>query len=133
MKTLAATASTLRSVQRRHRLRQRPGRSRTTVSGPVTFPHCPRPAPRNHQRPERTAQTIEAQLDAAVAVARSEGLSWDKIGRAYGVTRQGARKRWDAEKTGSSGDARAPAHYGLLMQESADSANDRQVLGVCTL
>ncbi|AOY73997.1 hypothetical protein IG195_19855 (plasmid) [Arthrobacter sp. TES] len=38
---------------------------------------------------------FETQLDKAVAAARSEGISWDKIGRAYGVTRQGARKRWD--------------------------------------
>ncbi|MGP0225136.1 hypothetical protein [Paenarthrobacter sp. NCHU4564] len=40
---------------------------------------------------------IEAQLDQAVAAARAEGISWDRIGRAYGVTRQGARKRWDAK------------------------------------
>lgn len=40
-------------------------------------------------------KNIEAQLDAAVAAARADGLSWDKIGRAYGITRQGARKRWD--------------------------------------
>ena len=39
---------------------------------------------------------IESQLDAAVATARAEGISWDKIGRAYGITRQGARKRWDS-------------------------------------
>ncbi|MET4901580.1 hypothetical protein PV760_12985 [Paenarthrobacter sp. CC6] len=43
-------------------------------------------------------KTVEAQLDEAVAAARAEGLSWDKIGRAYGVTRQGARKRWDAQE-----------------------------------
>ncbi|WP_281452872.1 hypothetical protein [Paenarthrobacter nitroguajacolicus] len=40
---------------------------------------------------------IEAQLDEAVAAARADGLSWDKIGRAYGITRQGARKRWDTQ------------------------------------
>ena len=41
---------------------------------------------------------IEAQLDQAVAAARSDGLSWDKIGRAFGITRQGARSRWDTQK-----------------------------------
>ncbi|MGJ3192218.1 hypothetical protein [Paenarthrobacter sp. FR1] len=40
---------------------------------------------------------IEAQLNEAVAAARSDGLSWDKIGRAYGITRQGARSRWEAQ------------------------------------
>lgn len=38
---------------------------------------------------------LEAQLGEAVAAARSDGLSWDKIGRAFGITRQGARSRWD--------------------------------------
>lgn len=42
---------------------------------------------------------IEHQLDEAVTAARSDGLSWDKIGRAYGITRQGARKRWDTPTT----------------------------------
>lgn len=60
---------------------------------------------RSHIAPELHLHTIsilgeqlkklEIQLDAAVAAARNEGISWDKIGRAYGVTRQGARKRWD--------------------------------------
>lgn len=44
-------------------------------------------------------KTIENQLDDAVAAARADGLSWDKIGRAFGITRQGARKRWDAQAT----------------------------------
>ncbi|MCX8456564.1 MULTISPECIES: hypothetical protein [Paenarthrobacter] len=43
---------------------------------------------------------IEAQLDKAVAAARSDGLSWDKIGRAFGITRQGARSRWDTQAPG---------------------------------
>ncbi|WP_216659850.1 hypothetical protein [Paenarthrobacter sp. CM16] len=43
---------------------------------------------------------IEAQLDQALAAARSDGLSRDKIGRAYGITRQGARKRWDSQMSG---------------------------------
>ena len=42
---------------------------------------------------------LESQLDEAVAAARAEGLSWDKIGRAFGITRQGARKRWDTRTT----------------------------------
>ena len=40
-------------------------------------------------------KNIEAQLDEAVGAARSDGLSWDKIGRDFGITRQGARKRRD--------------------------------------
>ncbi|MFJ5977601.1 MULTISPECIES: hypothetical protein [Micrococcaceae] len=48
---------------------------------------------------------LEAQLDEAVASARSAGVSWDKIGRAFGISRQGAQKRWE----GVSGDARTPA------------------------
>ena len=38
---------------------------------------------------------VEAQLDDAVSTARSEGISWEKIGKAVGITRQGAQKRWD--------------------------------------
>lgn len=38
---------------------------------------------------------LEAQLDDAVAAARASGVSWDKIGRAFGISRQGAQKRWD--------------------------------------
>lgn len=45
---------------------------------------------------------IEMQLDEAVAAARSDGISWDKIGRAFGITRQGAQKRWDASERPSS-------------------------------
>lgn len=47
-------------------------------------------------------QKIEAQLDNAVAMARAEGISWDKIGRAFGITRQGAQKRWDLALTPSA-------------------------------
>lgn len=46
---------------------------------------------------------IEARLDVAVAAARAEGLSWDKIGRAFGITRQGAQKRWDTASNGATG------------------------------
>ncbi|MGP0225137.1 hypothetical protein [Paenarthrobacter sp. NCHU4564] len=44
---------------------------------------------------------IDTQLDEAVATARPDGLSWDKIGRAYGITRQGARNRWDTQESRS--------------------------------
>lgn len=37
---------------------------------------------------------VEAKLDDAVAEARNAGVSWDKIGRAVGITRQAAQKRW---------------------------------------
>ncbi|HEY1158382.1 MAG TPA: hypothetical protein VGE95_19125 [Arthrobacter sp.] len=39
---------------------------------------------------------LEAQLDEAVATARAGGLSWEKIGRAVGISRQGAQKRWES-------------------------------------
>lgn len=39
---------------------------------------------------------LETRLDAAVADARTAGVSWDKIGRAVGITRQGAQKRWES-------------------------------------
>ena len=43
----------------------------------------------------RNLKDLEAQLNDAVAAARSAGVSWDKIGRAFGITRQGAQKRWE--------------------------------------
>lgn len=42
----------------------------------------------------RSLKDLEAQLDDAVEAARSAGVSWDKIGRAFGISRQGAQKRW---------------------------------------
>jgi hypothetical protein len=45
---------------------------------------------------------IEVQLDEAVAAARSEGISWEKIGRAFGISRQGAQKRWDTASATAS-------------------------------
>ncbi|NHW49221.1 hypothetical protein HAV21_20385 [Paenarthrobacter sp. MSM-2-10-13] len=45
---------------------------------------------------------IEAQLDDAVASARAEGISWEKIGRAFGISRQGAQKRWDTQTEAAS-------------------------------
>ncbi|AFR30500.1 hypothetical protein ARUE_c36200 [Arthrobacter sp. Rue61a] len=35
-----------------------------------------------------------------MAAARSDGLSWDRIGRAFCMTRQGARSRLDSPATG---------------------------------
>jgi len=43
----------------------------------------------------RGLKDLEAQLDDAVGTARAAGVSWDKIGRAVGITRQGAQKRWE--------------------------------------
>ena len=39
----------------------------------------------------RSLKDLEAQLDDAVAAARAAGVSWDKIGRAFGISRQGPR------------------------------------------
>lgn len=47
----------------------------------------------------RNLKDLEAQLDDAVADARTAGVSWDKIGRAFGITRQGAQKRWDVSSS----------------------------------
>ncbi|MEV7458181.1 hypothetical protein ACIQGM_20445 [Pseudarthrobacter sp. NPDC092200] len=43
----------------------------------------------------RNLKDLEAQLEDAVADARAAGVSWDKIGRAFGISRQGAQKRWE--------------------------------------
>jgi len=43
----------------------------------------------------RSLKELEAQLDDAVTAARLAGVSWDKIGRAFGISRQGAQKRWE--------------------------------------
>ncbi|MFJ4171485.1 hypothetical protein ACIPY3_18430 [Paenarthrobacter sp. NPDC089714] len=51
---------------------------------------------------------LEKQLDEAVTEARSDGLSWGMIGRAYGITRQGARKRWDSAATSAESDVVMP-------------------------
>jgi len=60
----------------------------------------------DHTAPDRFLESIrrlnqdlkdlEAQLDAAVAGARTAGVSWGKIGRAVGISRQGAQKRWES-------------------------------------
>ena len=51
----------------------------------------------------RRLKDLEAELDDAVAAARSAGVSWDKIGRAFGISRQGAQKRWEASSRAVSG------------------------------
>lgn len=37
---------------------------------------------------------LDIELTAAVATARTLGLSWRNIGKAFGITRQGAQRRW---------------------------------------
>ena len=48
---------------------------------------------------------LEAQLDEAVVTAWAGGVSWEKIGRDFGISWQGAQKRWEAV----SADERTPA------------------------
>jgi len=50
----------------------------------------------------RSLKELEAQLDDAVAAARSTGVSWEKIGRAFGISRQGAQKRWETPSAASA-------------------------------
>ena len=50
----------------------------------------------------RSLKELEAQLDDAVAAARSTGVSWKKIGRAFGISRQGAQKRWETPSAASA-------------------------------
>lgn len=38
-----------------------------------------------------SVKDLEAQLDDAVATARAAGVLWGKIGRAFGISRQGAQ------------------------------------------
>jgi hypothetical protein len=45
---------------------------------------------------------LEREVDDKVALARGAGASWAQIGRATGLTRQGAQQRW-----GSAMDATA--------------------------
>lgn len=37
---------------------------------------------------------LDAELTSAVATARTLGLSWRNIGKVFGITRQGAQRRW---------------------------------------
>lgn len=54
----------------------------------------------------RSLKELEAQLDDAVSAARTAGVSWDKIGRAFGISRQGAQQRWEAQSSASTRPAR---------------------------
>ncbi|WP_245953734.1 hypothetical protein [Arthrobacter silvisoli] len=53
----------------------------------------------------RSLKDLEAHLDDTVASARASGVSWDKIGRAVGITRQGAQRRWEALSAGAYPDS----------------------------
>ncbi len=48
----------------------------------------------------RTIETAQERLGAAVAEARANGISWQAIGRAAGVTRQSAHARWGGSPPG---------------------------------
>jgi len=39
-------------------------------------------------------RTVEARIDDKVRFARSSGASWSQIGRAAGLSKQGAQQRW---------------------------------------
>lgn len=53
----------------------------------------------------QSLRDLDAELDTAVAVARTLGLSWRNIGKAFGITRQGAQRRW---KTVDSAERKLP-------------------------
>ncbi|WP_254703588.1 hypothetical protein [Pseudarthrobacter sp. C4D7] len=53
----------------------------------------------------RSLKELAAQLDEAGGHRKGGGVSWEKIGRAFGISRQGAQKRWEAV----SADERTPA------------------------
>lgn len=46
------------------------------------------------QRAANEYESARQQFEASAAAARAAGASWAKIGRAAGLTRQGAFKRW---------------------------------------
>lgn len=53
---------------------------------------------------------IEARIDAKVKLARSGGASWSEVGRAAGLTKQGAQQRWGTSEPVREGpDPRPPA------------------------
>lgn len=52
----------------------------------------------------------ESQLRQAVEHARGAGASWTDVGKAAGLSRQGARQRWAAyEEARAAGDGTGPA------------------------
>lgn len=40
------------------------------------------------------ARDVDRQLDVAAAAARASGATWEAIGKAAGLTKQGAQQRW---------------------------------------
>jgi hypothetical protein len=42
----------------------------------------------------RRREKLDGEIAAAVRQARSAGLSWHSVGLVYGLTSEGARKRW---------------------------------------
>ena len=42
----------------------------------------------------RVVEGLDAEIDAAVAHLRVDGASWAQVGRALGISRQGARQRF---------------------------------------
>lgn len=52
-------------------------------------------------RTAQMAKEIDATLARMVAGARADGFSWQEIGDALGITRQGARQRFGTREGGS--------------------------------
>lgn len=52
----------------------------------------------------RAAAAAKERLDAAVAIARASGETWEAIGRAAGMAKQSAQGRWGQTNAGSAGD-----------------------------
>ena len=52
----------------------------------------------------RAAAAAKERLDAAVAIARASGETWEAIGRAAGMAKQSAQGRWGQANAGSAGD-----------------------------
>ena len=48
-------------------------------------------------------QELELQISAAVAGARAQGIAWNDIGAALGVSRQAAQKKYSGIAGGSRG------------------------------
>lgn len=91
-----ATASTPVTLPTRTPATSATAKTWGPVHRPMASSHRP---PDLHLHPISTLgdelRKIETQHDHAAAAARADGLSRDKIGRAFGITRQVARKRWE--------------------------------------
>lgn len=55
-----------------------------------------RPVSRRLRALHELSQQIDAMKDEAVAEARAAGRSWFQIGSAFGISGEGARKKWRA-------------------------------------